>query len=58
MLTPRVRVAKSAHFQQIVADCKPVINERSDSGPCKELWTKEYLTSAIGGDSNVRSYSQ
>lgn len=57
MPVSRVRVEELAHFQVIVADGKLVIIEGLDIVPCKELWTKEYLTSAIGGDSNVRPYS-
>jgi tRNA wybutosine-synthesizing protein 4 len=50
----RIRVDTSEQFQQILADGQPVIIEGSDIGPCTELWTKEYLTDAVGSDRKVR----
>lgn len=50
----RTRVETSEQFEQILADGKPVIIEGSDIGPCTELWTKEYLTDAVGSDCKVR----
>ncbi|GFG01360.1 hypothetical protein IFM61392_01753 [Aspergillus lentulus] len=49
----RIRVDTSEQFQQILANGKPVIIEGSDIGPCTELWTKEYLTDAVGSDRKV-----
>ncbi|GFF34488.1 hypothetical protein IFM58399_03889 [Aspergillus lentulus] len=49
----RIRVDTSEQFQQILANGKPVIIEGSDIGPCVELWTKEYLTDAVGSDRKV-----
>lgn len=51
---PRARIESAAQFQQLVASGKPVIIEGSDIGPCTQLWTKEYLTSAVGADRKVR----
>lgn len=51
---PRTRIESAAQFQQLVANGKPVIIEDSDLGPCTHLWTKEYLTSAVGADRKVR----
>lgn len=51
---PRTRIESAAQFQQLVANGKPVVIEGSDIGPCTQLWTKEYLTSAVGADRNVR----
>ncbi|KAE8358334.1 hypothetical protein BDV27DRAFT_150537 [Aspergillus caelatus] len=50
---PRVCVQNSAQFQEILAEGRPVIIEGSDIGPCTELWTKEYLTSAVGADHKI-----
>ncbi|KAB8229104.1 tRNA methyltransferase PPM2 [Aspergillus alliaceus] len=50
---PRVRVQNPAQFQEILAEGRPVIIEESDIGPCTELWTKEYLTKAVGGDRKI-----
>ncbi|PYH96277.1 LCM-domain-containing protein [Aspergillus ellipticus CBS 707.79] len=50
---PRVKIQTAAQFQQVLADGKPVIIEESDIGPCTELWTKEYLTNAVGRDRKV-----
>ena len=50
---PRVGVQNSAQFQEILAEGRPVIIEGSDIGPCTELWTKEYLIRAVGGDHKV-----
>ena len=51
---PRAQIQSAAQFQQILANGKPVIIEKSDIGPCTELWTKEYLTSSVGADRKVR----
>lgn len=51
---PRTRIESAAQFQQLVANGKPVVIEGSDIGPCTQLWTKEYLTSAVGADRKVR----
>ncbi|KNG84409.1 leucine carboxyl methyltransferase 2 [Aspergillus nomiae NRRL 13137] len=50
---PRVCVQNSAQFQEILAEGRPVIIEGSDIGPCTELWTKEYLIRAVGGDHKI-----
>lgn len=50
---PRVKVQEPAQFQQILADGKPVVIEGSDIGPCRNLWTKEYLTDAVGSDRKI-----
>lgn len=51
---PRTRLESAAQFKQLVANGKPVIIEGADIGPCTDLWTKEYLTSAVGEDRKVR----
>lgn len=51
---PRNRIESAAQFQQLVANGKPVVIEGADIGPCTQLWTKEYLTSAVGADRKVR----
>jgi tRNA wybutosine-synthesizing protein 4 len=50
----RTRVETPEQFQQILADGKPVIIEGSSIGPCTEVWTKGYLTDAVGSDRKVR----
>ncbi|KAL4802304.1 hypothetical protein BDV18DRAFT_64879 [Aspergillus unguis] len=50
---PRVRVGSPELFEQILADCKPVIIEGADIGPCTELWTKEYLVNTVGAERKV-----
>lgn len=50
---PRTRLESAAQFQQLVANGKPVVIEDADIGPCTQLWTKEYLTSAVGADRKV-----
>lgn len=52
-VVPRVQVQDPAQFQQILADGKPVVIEGSDIGPCTELWTKDYMTNAVGSDHKV-----
>ena len=52
-VVPRVQVQETAQFQQILADGKPVVIEGSDIGPCTDLWTKEYMTQAVGSDHKV-----
>jgi len=52
-VVPRVEVQEPAQFQQILAAGKPVVIEGSDIGPCTDLWTKEYLTNAVGNDRKV-----
>ncbi|KAF9886984.1 tRNA methyltransferase ppm2, partial [Aspergillus nanangensis] len=49
----RVEIENSAQFDEIVADGKPVIISAADVGPCTELWTEEYLASAVGPDREV-----
>jgi tRNA wybutosine-synthesizing protein 4 len=50
---PRVRVQSSTHFQEILAEGRPVIIEGLDIGSCTERWTKEYLIAAVGSDRKV-----
>lgn len=50
---PRTDVKKPAKFQQILRDGKPVVIEGSDIGPCTNLWTKEYMTNAVGSERKV-----
>ncbi|KAJ5587316.1 LCM-domain-containing protein [Penicillium hispanicum] len=50
---PRTRIESATQFQQIVDRGKPVVIEGSDIGPCTQLWTKDYLTSAVGEDRKV-----
>ncbi|KAL4968782.1 tRNA methyltransferase PPM2 [Aspergillus stella-maris] len=50
---PRIQVRSPAEFQRILDDARPVIIERTDIGPCTELWTKEYLVNAVGNDRKV-----
>ncbi|KAJ5620421.1 LCM-domain-containing protein [Penicillium lagena] len=50
---PRIRIKSATQFQQVVAKGQPVIIEGSDIGPCTELWTKEYLTDAVGRDRKI-----
>ncbi|KAE8352640.1 tRNA wybutosine-synthesizing protein 4 [Aspergillus coremiiformis] len=50
---PRVRVQNPTQFQEILAEGRPMIIEGSDIGPCTELWTREYLTRAVGSDRKV-----
>ncbi|KAJ5279392.1 LCM-domain-containing protein [Penicillium angulare] len=50
---PRARIESAAQFQQILAGGKPVVIEKSDIGPCTDLWTKEYLTNSVGPDRKV-----
>lgn len=54
---PCVTLQTTSEFQQILANGKPVVIEGSDIGPCAELWTKEYLTDAVGTDRMVRNPS-
>lgn len=50
----RVTIENSTQFREVLANGKPVVIEGSDIGPCTELWTKEYLTNAVGSDRMVR----
>jgi tRNA wybutosine-synthesizing protein 4 len=52
---PRVQIQTAIQFQQVLADGKPVVIERSDIGPCTERWTKEYLVNAVGSERAVRN---
>lgn len=49
----RIKVQEAAEFRQILADGKPVVIEGCDIGPCTDLWTKDYLTNAVGSDRKV-----
>lgn len=51
---PRTRIDSATQFQELVANGKPAIIESSDIGSCTHLWTKDYLTSAVGADRKVR----
>lgn len=50
---PKTQVDDPEKFQQILRDGKPVVIEGSDIGPCTDLWTKEYMTNAVGSDRKV-----
>ena len=47
-LVERLQVEKEAKFLTIIKHTQPKILENLDFGPCRTLWTKEYLLSKIG----------
>lgn len=50
---PKTQVNEPENFKQILRDGKPVVIEGSDIGPCTDLWTKEYMTNAVGSERKV-----
>lgn len=50
---PRVAIETPEGFASLLADCKPAIIENLDIGPCKDLWTTEYLKSKVGEDREI-----
>jgi len=49
----RIQLESVEEFAAIVAASKPVIIENLDIGPCRELWTLEYLKEQIGVEREV-----
>ncbi|KAI1972797.1 tRNA methyltransferase ppm2 [Ophidiomyces ophidiicola] len=49
----RMTISSSQEFRTIVDKGLPVILQGLDFGRCVELWTKEYLQKAVGGDRKV-----
>ena len=49
----RVRVESAEDFARILAASKPIIIEGLGIGPCKDLWTLEYLKEKVGTDREV-----
>ncbi|KAL5424881.1 hypothetical protein PMIN07_012053 [Paraphaeosphaeria minitans] len=49
----RIRTDSSEDFAKVLAASKPVIIEGLDIGPCKDLWTLEYLKEKLGAEREV-----
>jgi tRNA wybutosine-synthesizing protein 4 len=49
----RIRIDSSGDFVKVLAASKPVIVENLDIGPCKDLWTIDYLKEKIGAEREV-----
>jgi tRNA wybutosine-synthesizing protein 4 len=49
----RIRIDSSGDFAEVLAASKPVIIENLDIGPCKDLWTIDYLKEKIGAEREV-----
>ncbi|KAF2690400.1 LCM-domain-containing protein [Lentithecium fluviatile CBS 122367] len=50
---PRVKLQTPEDFGTMIAALEPAIVEGLDIGPCRELWTLEYLKEKIGADREV-----
>jgi tRNA wybutosine-synthesizing protein 4 len=50
---PRTTLSSSEDFAAVLKESKPVILTGLDIGPCRELWTKEYLEQTVGRDRKV-----
>lgn len=44
----RISIESSEDFAKVLAASKPVIIENLDMGPCKDLWTIDYLKEKLG----------
>ncbi|KAJ4301635.1 tRNA methyltransferase ppm2 [Kalmusia sp. IMI 367209] len=49
----RIRIASPEDFTSLVAASKPAVLEDLDIGPCKELWTLNYLKEKVGPNREV-----
>ncbi|KAL1597965.1 tRNA methyltransferase ppm2 [Paraconiothyrium brasiliense] len=49
----RVQLDSPEDFAKVLAASKPVIIENLDFGPCKDLWTLDYLKKKIGAEREV-----
>lgn len=50
---PRITLSSPEDFKEVLGASKPVILTGLDIGPCRELWTNEYLEHAVGRDRKV-----
>lgn len=50
---PRITLSSPEDFKEVLSASKPVILTGLDIGPCRELWTNEYLEEAVGRDRKV-----
>ncbi len=53
VVLPRVKICSPRDFADLLAVSKPAILEGLDLGPCRELWTLEYLKEKIGASREV-----
>ena len=49
----RIRIDSAEEFTKVLAASKPVIIENLDIGPCKDLWTLEYLKEKVGHEREI-----
>ncbi|KAF2451370.1 LCM-domain-containing protein [Karstenula rhodostoma CBS 690.94] len=49
----RIRIDSSENFAEALAASKPVIIENLNIGPCKDLWTIDYLKEKLGAERQV-----
>ncbi len=50
---PRVQLAQSEDFYQLVQTCAPSVIENLNVGPCISIWTVEYLKEKVGIEREV-----
>ncbi|KAK2766929.1 tRNA methyltransferase ppm2 [Arachnomyces sp. PD_36] len=50
---PRVSISSPQDFKDILNAAQPVILTGLDIGPCRELWTNEYLEQTVSSDRKV-----
>ncbi|TIC97755.1 tRNA wybutosine-synthesizing protein 4 [Colletotrichum higginsianum] len=50
---PRVQVETAEEFLKILEAGKPVVIEGSDIGPCKSIWSADYLVNNVGPERKV-----
>lgn len=49
----RIRIESAEDFTKVLVASKPVIIENLDIGPCKDLWTLEYLKDKVGHEREI-----